>query len=53
MESFQVREFRWGSVQMPIWWAKALVPIGCWMMNLQLIIDIWRDVQVLRGRLPK
>jgi len=51
-ESFQMREFRWGSVQMPIWWAKALVPIGCWMMNIQLIIDIWKDIESLRGRLP-
>jgi TRAP-type C4-dicarboxylate transport system permease small subunit len=52
-ESFQIREFRWGSVQMPIWWAKALVPIGCWMMNVQLIFDIWKDIEFLRGRLPK
>lgn len=52
-ESFQIREFRWGSVQMPIWWAKALVPIGCWMMNIQLIFDIWKEIESLRGRLPK
>ncbi len=52
-ESFQIREFRWGSVQMPIWWAKALVPIGCWMMNIQLLFDIWKDIEFLRGRLPK
>jgi TRAP-type mannitol/chloroaromatic compound transport system permease small subunit len=52
-ESFLIREFRWGSVQMPIWWAKALVPIGCWMMSIQLIFDIWKDVEFLRGRLPK
>lgn len=52
-ESFLIREFRWGSVQMPIWWAKALVPIGCWMMNIQLIFDIWKDIEFLRGRLPK
>lgn len=52
-ESFQIREFRWGSVQMPIWWAKGLVPIGCWMMCVQLLLDIWKDVEYLRGRLPK
>jgi TRAP-type C4-dicarboxylate transport system permease small subunit len=52
-ESFQMREFRWGSVQMPIWWAKALVPVGCWMMSIQLILDIWKDIEFLRGRLPK
>jgi len=53
IESFHIREFRWGSVQMPIWWAKALVPIGCWMMGFQLLIDIWKDIEVLRGRLPR
>jgi TRAP-type C4-dicarboxylate transport system permease small subunit len=52
-ESFQIREFRWGSVQMPIWWAKALVPLGCWMMCVQLILDIWKDIEYLRDRLPK
>jgi TRAP-type mannitol/chloroaromatic compound transport system permease small subunit len=52
-ESFQIREFRWGSVQMPIWWAKALVPMGCLMMDLQLIIDIWEEVEIIRGRLSR
>lgn len=50
--SYHIREFRWGSVQMPIWWAKALVPIGLWMMGIQLIIDIWTDIYRLLGRLP-
>ena len=50
--SFHIHEFRWGSVQMPIWWAKALVPIGFWMMSLQLIIDIWTDIYRLLGHLP-
>ncbi len=52
-ESFKIREFRWGSVQMPIWWAKALVPIGCIMLNTQLILDIWKEIEYLRGRLPE
>jgi TRAP-type C4-dicarboxylate transport system permease small subunit len=52
-ESFQIREFRWGSVQMPIWWVKALVPIGCWMMCVQLILDIWKDLEWLAGRLSE
>ena len=50
--SYQINEFRWGSVQMPIWWAKGLVPIGLWMMALQLIIDIWIDIYRLLGHLP-
>jgi TRAP-type C4-dicarboxylate transport system permease small subunit len=52
LHSFHIHEFRWGSVQMPIWWAKALVPIGFWMMSLQLIIDIWTDIYRLLGHLP-
>lgn len=52
IHSFHIQEFRWGSVQMPIWWAKALVPIGFWMMSLQLIIDIWTDIYRLLGHLP-
>jgi TRAP-type C4-dicarboxylate transport system permease small subunit len=52
LHSFHIHEFRWGSVQMPIWWAKALVPIGFWMMSLQLIIDIWTDIYRLFGHLP-
>jgi TRAP-type C4-dicarboxylate transport system permease small subunit len=50
--SFQINEFRWGSVQMPIWWAKACVPLGCWLTCIQLLIDIWVDIDRLRGRLP-
>ena len=52
LHSFSILEFRWGSVQMPIWWAKALVPIGFWMMSLQLIIDIWTNIYRLLGLLP-
>ena len=50
--SYHIREFRWGAVQMPIWWAKALVPIGCWMMCVQLLIDVWSDISRLCGHLP-
>jgi len=50
--SFQISEFRWGSVQMPIWWAKACVPLGCWMTCIQLLIDIWVDAGRLKGLFP-
>jgi len=51
-ESIRMWEFRWGSVQMPIWWIKSLIPLGCYMLGFQLIIDIWSEVERLRGRLP-
>jgi TRAP-type C4-dicarboxylate transport system permease small subunit len=44
-DSFRIREFRWGSVQMPIWWAKGLVPIGCLMLCAQLVLDIWKEIE--------
>ncbi len=52
LRSYEINEFRWGAVQMPIWWAKALVPIGCWLTCIQLIIDIWVDYRRLKGSLP-
>ncbi len=51
-ESYLIREFRWGSVQMPIWWVKCLIPIGCWMLNIQLLLDMWKEIEHLSGRLP-
>lgn len=52
LRSYSIGEFRWGAVQMPIWWAKALVPLGCWLTCVQLMIDIWTDLRRLRGDLP-
>ena len=45
LDSFRIREFRWGSVQMPIWWAKGLIPVGCFLMMIQLTIDIIMEFQ--------
>lgn len=50
--SYEINEFRWGSVQMQIWWAKALVPLGCWLTCLQLLVDIWVNFRRLNGALP-
>lgn len=52
LRSFQINEFRWGSVQMPIWWAKAIIPLGCWLTCIQLLIDIGVNIGRLKGRLP-
>lgn len=49
LRAYHIHEFRWGSVQMPIWWAKGLIPIGCWLTCIQLLIDIWVDIGRLRG----
>jgi len=52
LRSYEINEFRWGSVQMQIWWAKALVPLGCWLGCLQLVVDIWTNFRRLKGKLP-
>ncbi len=52
LRSYEINEFRWGSVQMQIWWAKALVPLGCWLACLQLLVDIWVNFRRLKGELP-
>jgi TRAP-type C4-dicarboxylate transport system permease small subunit len=52
IRSFEIDEFRWGSVQMQIWWAKGLVPIGCWLTCLQLVIDVWVNLGRLKGIFP-
>lgn len=50
--AYSIKLFRFGRVQMPIWWVRGLVPIGLWLLCIQLILDIWTDIWRLIGRLP-
>jgi len=50
--AYSIKMFRWGKVQMPIWWARALVPIGLWLLCIQILFDIWKNVCRLLGYLP-
>lgn len=52
LKSYELNEFRWGAVQMPIWWAKALIPVGCAFTCVQLICDIWVNFGRLKGKFP-
>lgn len=51
--SFSISEYRVGDVRLPIYWARALIPIGCFATLGQLLLNIWKDISRLTGRLPK
>lgn len=50
--AYKLKEFRWGAIVFPIWWAKFTIPIGCWMTCIQLLFDIWTDIARLLRKLP-
>ena len=51
--SFSISEYRVGDVRLPIYWARALIPIGCFATSGQLLLNIWKDIERLAGKLPK
>ena len=50
IEAYEVRELTVGSVEIPLWPAKFMVPFGSLILCLRYIYDIVHNIQKLRGR---
>ena len=50
--SIEILEYKTGDVRMPIYWARAIIPVGICAMIGQLFIVIWKDIERLKGNLP-
>lgn len=52
LRSFESREFRFGLVQVPIWPARLMIPLGLGALLLELGVSLYDEVVALRNRVP-
>jgi len=53
MKSVLIREIRYGLIPFPIWPAKIMVPVGTFLLCLQLGVHLFREVELYRSRKRK
>ncbi|MFV0665060.1 TRAP transporter small permease subunit [Denitromonas sp.] len=49
VRAFAIREFRWGYIEFPIWWAKIVLAAGLWFGALQMAVA---SLTALLGQAP-
>jgi len=46
--SLRIREMQWGAILIPLWPAKILLPIGLFLLCIQILLDIYKTIKPRR-----
>ena len=47
-EAWVTQDYTMGIIHFPLWPAKSIIPIGCGLLCIRLLLDIFLDIQKLR-----
>jgi TRAP-type C4-dicarboxylate transport system permease small subunit len=47
-EAWVTQDYTMGIIHFPLWPAKSIIPIGCGLLCVRLLLDIFLDIQTLR-----